>query len=250
MNFIDIPNLPVAKTRLAVVDGRIAADMQTCLEKSGICLIKTERHPDLYEAIAFHPDIMLHHMGGNRIVYAPATSDSVLQSLEKHEFKLVEGAKKLSPVYPADIAYNGARVGNFFFHNLKYTDEILLNELASADIEIVNVRQGYAKCAVAVIDENCIITSDVGIANAAAKRGISVLVVSPQKNISLTGLDYGFIGGSSGMINISQLAVFGNAESLEEFSIIEKFLHHKKIEIVSLSDSIVMDYGSLLPLKT
>lgn len=250
MNFVIVPNLPAMSVSLVVIDGRVTPTIENSLEMSGIRIIKTERHPDLYEAVAFHPDMMLHHIGGNRIIYAPHTSDYLLQQLESQDFELVMGSKKLSSAYPEDIAYNGARVGNLFFHNLKFTDEILLNELTASGVELVHVNQGYAKCAVAVIDETCILTSDTGIACAAKDKGISVLLVPPQKSICLPGLDYGFIGGSSGMLDKSHWAVFGNAESLEMFSSVYKFLQQKNIEIISLSVDVIMDYGSLLTLKT
>lgn len=250
MAFVDAPNLPEDRVKLAVVDGRIGKDLEAGMKSLGIQIIKTGKHPDLYEAVAFHPDMMLHHAGGRRIVYAPGTSPALLESLDSHGFVLVEGLKRLALSYPADIAYNGARIGSFFFHNLKHTDGRLLEELTAAGVEPVHVNQGYAKCSVAIVDENSIFTSDAGIARAAEERGIEALLVPPQKRIRLPGLDYGFIGGCGGMTGRRQWSVFGQAAELEDWPQLEEFLKRKKIEAVSLSDGRITDYGSLLPLKT
>lgn len=47
-------------------------------------------------------------------------------------------------------------------HNFKISDP------AISGFEQVDVRQGYAKCCTCVVDEGSIITSDAGIAKAAA----------------------------------------------------------------------------------
>lgn len=250
LKFVDIPNSPEAPAALAVVDGRIAGKIESCLLNKGIRLIKTQKHPGVLDAVSYHPDIMLHHIGGNRIVYAPGTGHKLLQELESNGFCLVQGSTKLTPVYPGDIPYNGTRVGNYFFHYLEYTDPILLNELEKSNVELVNVKQGYTKCSVAVINENSIITADPAIAGEAAKRDIRALLISPQKNILLPGLDYGFIGGSSGLIGKGSWAVFGKAEKLPAFFQIQEFLNKENCQILSLSDEEVIDYGTLITIKT
>lgn len=250
LSFVDMPNTPSGPLKLAVVDGRVTGSIEKRLLGEGVQLIKTKRYTGLYDAVSFHPDMMLHHIGENRIVFAPNTDTAVLQELESHGFILVPGGRKLNPAYPDDIAYNGARVGRYFLHNLKYTDEIILKELTAAGVELINVKQGYAKCSVAVINENAIITADVSIAKEASRRNIRVLQIPPQKNIKLPGLDYGFIGGCSGLIGKGRWAVFGKAGNLASFHQIREFLNGEDCKIVSLSEDEVIDFGSLLTLKT
>lgn len=250
LEFVDTPNSPAAPATLAVVDGRITCKIECFLLSKGIRLIKTQKHPGVLDAVSYHPDIMLHHIGGNRIVYAPGTGNKMLRELESNGYCLVEGGTKLSPDYPGDISYNGARVGNYFFHYLEYTDPILLNELEKANVELVNVKQGYTKCSVAVINENSIITADPSIAKEAAKRDIRVLIIPPQKSILLPGLDYGFIGGCSGLIGKGSWAIFGKAEKLPSFFQIQEFLKKESCQILSLSDDEVIDLGTLLTVKT
>lgn len=250
MNFIDLPNVPQRPVTLAVVDGRIPSGTELALSGLGVNTIKTGRHPDLYEAVAWHPDMFLHHTGGDSIVYAPGTDGALLRALEDHGFRLIKGGTTLAPGYPADIAYNVARIGSFYFHNLRYTDPVLRNILENMGLTPVNVNQGYSKCSVSIVGENSIITSDTGIAMAAGEKGIEVLLIAAGQNILLPGLDYGFIGGSSGLLGKKNWAISGPASQLEAYPAIFEFLAKRNVSIVSLDSVQVMDIGTILPLKT
>lgn len=247
MRFIEIPNIPEEKVVLAMVDGRISNSLEKGFTANGIQIIKTKLHPFLYNSVAFHPDMFLHHIGGKNIVYAPGTSEDTVRELEKYGFRLVRGETELKNKYPGNISYNAARVGKFVFHNTNYTDKILKNFFSKLDVELVHVNQGYAKCAISVVDENSIITMDRGIAKIADKKGLDVLVVE-EKNIQLKGLDYGFIGGSSCLLDKNIWAVTGNFKTLEACQKIIDFVYDKGKEIISLSEQQVVDMGSPIPI--
>lgn len=247
MKFIDIPNIPEKEVVLAVVDGRISNSVESGFADYGIQTIKTKAHPCLYDSVAFHPDMFLHHIGGKNLVYAPGTSRDTIRDLKEYGFELIRGETELEYKYPGNISYNAARVGKFVFHNTKYTDKILRDFFSKLDVELVHVNQGYAKCAISVVDENSIITMDRGIAKIADKKGLDVLVIE-EKNILLPGLGYGFIGGSSGLIGKNKWAVTGSFETLESCGEILNFLNKKGKKIISLSNQQVVDIGSLIPI--
>jgi hypothetical protein len=89
MGYIAVPNLPVEPVGLAVVDGRISSEAEQTFSQLKIELIKTCRYPGIYEAISYHPDIMLHHVGCDRIVHAPGVNVELLRTLNSHGFKLI-----------------------------------------------------------------------------------------------------------------------------------------------------------------
>lgn len=250
MDFIEIPNLPQKPVSLVVVDGRISVAAEASLERLGVTPLKTERHPGLYEAVSFHPDMLLHHTGGNRIVHAPGIGSALAASLLEAGFRLICGETELTPEYPRDIAYNVARVGGFYFHNLKHTDPVLRKELEKAGAEPVHVEQGYTKCSVAVIDDRTIITSDAGIASVSKTKGIRALLIDPAQNILLPGLNYGFIGGATGLLGKNRLSVNGDARLLKDYHPISRLLSQKGCELLSLSGEQVTDTGSVIPLTT
>jgi len=250
MNYIENPNSPQKPVTLAVVDGRISTDMEQGFTRLGVRLIKTEKYKGIYEAISYHPDIMIHHTGGEQIVYAPGTPSGVLDDLKHAGFHLMAGSTWISSEYPFNIAYNAARVGRFAFHNLKYTDTVLRDELEKMGVELVHVKQGYTKCSISVVDGSSIITSDAGIARVAESRGVEALLIEPEKDILLPGLNYGFIGGSTGLLDKNTWAVTGSIEKLKSAHKIYDYLAAKAIEIVTLSDGQIIDIGSVIPLLT
>lgn len=250
MEFIDVPNLPQNAVRLAVVDGRISDEVERSFEKLGVAVIRTMRHGGLYEAVSFHPDMFLHHVCHDTIIFAPQTGLGLLEQLSSFGFKLVEGVSQLGPRYPADIAYNVARVGRFYFHNLQYTDPVLREALDRQGLEAINIRQGYARCSISIVDENSIITSDAGIARAAEKKKLEVLLLEPGQGILLPGVECGFIGGASGLVDKKSWVVSGDAHTLTSYSIIRDFLDRKNIDIISLAESNITDIGGIIPLKT
>ena len=248
MRFVESPNVPQAPVKAVLIDGRTDSKIISSLVNLGIEVIKTARHLNLYDAVSYHPDVVIHHLGEEFIVYAPGTSHTMLDELRKLGFSLIEGQTPLNEKYPFNIAYNVARVGDLAFHNTKYTDPLLKKELEKRNIEIIHVKQGYSKCSVSIVNNNSIITSDTGIAKAAESRGVEVLLIDPSKNILLPGLDYGFIGGSAGLIDKDKWAVTGDISSLNSSNEIVNFLSCRKIKIVSLSEGSVIDIGSIIPL--
>lgn len=248
MFFVAKPNLPENSVNLAVVDGRISGEAEGELSNLGVKLLKLQPHRSLYAAVCSHPDMLLHHIGGEKIVYAPGTDPTLLAALMTYGFKLLKGESTLHPAYPADIAYNIARVGSRYFHNLKYTDPVIKKQLEKLGVEPVHVEQGYSKCSVLPIDVNSIITSDAGIAKAAEKKGLEVLLVDCERSIRLPGLNYGFIGGAGGMLGGSVCALNGGTDTLSCSEAISAFVSKKNIIIKGLSDDQVTDIGSILPL--
>lgn len=250
MNFLDTPNLPERKVNLVLVDGRIGHEIEEKLMSFKIDYIKTKPLDSLYPSISYHPDIFFHHLENNVIVHAPGVCKEILKKLQGYGFKLLEGQSRLSSKYPKNICYNGARVGKYFFHNTKYTDSIILDFLKKRDVEIIHVNQGYAKCSISVVDENSIITMDRGIAKTAEKKGLDVLLIEEEDGIVLEGLDKGFIGGSTFLVDRYRWAICGNIEKLKTEKKIREFLCKKGIEIISLGNKNPVDVGSVIPLLT
>ncbi|RCX20978.1 hypothetical protein DFR58_101182 [Anaerobacterium chartisolvens] len=248
MNFIEIPGLPRSKACLAIVDGRIEARIEEAMAKQGIALIKTEKHQGVHDAISYHPDVMLHHLGGRYMVYAPETPCSTLDRLRDFGLILIKGETALTHDYPGDSAYNVARVGGHAFHNTRYTDPVLRRELEKRGVDLIHINQGYSKCSICIVDQKSIITGDKGILKATGKKEIEVLHVEQEDNIVLTGFKYGFIGGSTGLLDTTRLAFSGNAGSLKSYAAINEFIKSRGMEIFSLCDGPVKDIGSIIPL--
>ncbi|MDF2840742.1 MAG: hypothetical protein K0Q99_1514 [Clostridia bacterium] len=247
MIFVHKPNLPINNIRIALVDYRIGDEAEKALAIAGVETIKTIPCKELYDAINGHPDIVVHHIGDNKLIVAPNVFDELQPVLTKKGFALTKGETWLNRNYPENVAYNVLRVGSFAFHNTKYTDRSIINEFEKNKINLIHVNQGYTKCSTCVVDENTIITSDYKIAKTAEGCGIECLLIKPG-GIILKGLDYGFIGGCCGLISQNIMAFTGNLDNIQDNYKIVDFLKSKGIEVKILSTKQIFDIGSIMPL--
>lgn len=247
MSFLEVPFVPTEPIKTALVDYRIEPEAEASLQKTGIEVIKTIPCKELYDAIDGHPDIVVHPVGQNKIIVAPNVFDQLQPVLSKKGFALTKGETWLNRNYPSNIAYNVLRIGAFAFHHTKYTDKALKNEFEKMNIQLIHVNQGYTKCSACVVDQSSIITSDSMLAKAAEKHGIESLLIRSE-GIILQGLNYGFIGGSTGLLSSKTLAFTGNLDKLQDNYKIIDFLSRKGIEVKILSTKQIFDIGSIIPL--
>lgn len=247
MKFIESSFIPNKKINLALVDNRISDNMSKYISKLNINLIKTIKCDEAYDAISYHPDICVIKLNNNDILVAPNVYDYYNNNLTPLGFNVIKGNLPIDNKYPNNVQYNVAILGNKAIHNFKYTDSILLDYIEKNKMEKINVNQGYCKCSICIVDKNSIITSDEGIYNEVIKHNIDCLLIE-KGHIDLFELNYGFIGGCSGLISKDTLAFFGRIENHPNFKDIEKFLSKRNKKVLSLSDEKLTDLGSLIPL--
>lgn len=246
--FIETPNLPKGPVSLMVVDGRITSCMEKELLDRGIRVIKTNPIKDVYEAISYHPDIMIHHVGGNIICVAPNIDDKVVYELENEGFVVLSGTTAVQGEYPKDVAYNVARVGEHIICKKDTVDKFLMEILIAKGLKPVYVKQGYSKCSTCVVSSRAIITSDKGIARSCSSENIDVLEIQPGA-IELPGVNYGFIGGCTGYLSFNELAFTGRIENHPDYYKISEFLLKHGKKPINLCENTLLDLGTLLPLK-
>ncbi|WP_399387495.1 DUF6873 family GME fold protein [Thermoanaerobacterium sp. CMT5567-10] len=244
--FLKYPYVPDKKVQAVVVDGR-QMEIAYTLNGLGIKVIMTKKHNSLYEAISFHPDIILHNAGDGHIIIAPGVNKHFVDRLKDLNLDVKFGQTMLSRNYPGNIAYNVARLGDYAFHNLKYTDPILRRMLEEKGVKFIHVNQGYTKCNIAIVDEYSFITSDAGIFKTAVKKGFDCLLIE-QGDIKLYGFEYGFIGGASGLIDKDVFCVAGDLRFHRNYLKIIDFLKYKNKEVLFLTSGEVKDIGSIIPL--
>ncbi len=248
MKPIRIPNLPTDKVKAVIIDGRASEKIKETLRQQEILLIETLPHPDLYPAIAYHPDIMFHHIEDNIMVYAPNTPQPLIGRLEGIGFEMIKGQALLKDKYPLTIPYNVARIGRYAFHNKKYTDPVIRELLISRGIEFIHVKQGYSKCLTCIVNENSIITSDMDIFKKAMAIGIDALLIEPDNCIKLEPFEMGFVGGTTGLIDNNKLFFAGDLKFHKNFYEIINFLSLKNVDMVKINDEMLMDIGTIIPI--
>lgn len=206
-------------------------------------IVRTKSNKNLMKGLDTHPDILVHPLPNGEIV---VDSDN-LEYYKKifPDKNLIPSQSKLSKKYPGDIYLNAFAFKNFFIHNLKHTDEVLLDYYKNSAYELINIKQGYAKCS-CLVTEDFIITSDAGIYE--SLRDFIPIYKINHGEIRLQNFNYGFIGGASGALGkkIFFTGDFSHHSSYEE---ILKIINNYDYEIEILSKDPIEDYGSILFIK-
>lgn len=229
---------------ISFVDYRLTEKQMHLLLNEGLNIIKIPKSNNLYDAISGHPDIQLNIINSKKIILAK-NSNLSLEILNKHHIEFEYSSKELEEKYPKNIFLNAVNLKNFFIHNLKFTDKNLLKHVS--DKELINIKQGYSKCSIAIVNNNALITSDLGIYNALKKYPIDVLLI-PAGDIVLPGLSYGFIGGTCGLISEDKMAFLGNLKNHSYGNDIKNFLFKHNVEPIYLDEGKLIDRGSILTL--
>ena len=247
MKFVKDSFIVSGNLSLALIDKRATSNMKTSLNNKNIKILETTDCSNTYDAIKYHPDISICKLNDNNIIVAPNVYEYYKELLTKYNFNVIKGNSIISSKYPHNIQYNVCIFGKYAIHNFKYTDKLILDYLDKNNYIKINTNQGYSKCSTCIVDENSIITSDEGIFNAVKKYDIDCLLIQTG-HIYLFELNYGFIGGCSGLISKDELAFFGDITSHPDYDKILDFVSSKNKKLVCLSNEKLLDLGSIIPL--
>lgn len=202
----------------------------TYLENAGHVIHNFPELRTVSSLVANHPDVLLCKLGA------------------KPESPIYEGApNELSPLYPGDCRYNAACTGKFFIHKLDVTDAGLLNAAKAScgdELQLIDVRQGYAKCSTVIVDEDSIITYDKGIAKPCEAAGMNVLLVEPCF-VKLRGANTGFIGGASGRVD-DKIVFNGDLSAHPNFREITGFIEERGLGCKWFESYELEDIGSII----
>ncbi|WP_456077918.1 DUF6873 family GME fold protein [Mogibacterium diversum] len=216
--------------KIAYLSSLAHPDLCTYLENAGHVIHNFPELRTVSSLVANHPDVLLCKLGA------------------RPESHIYEGIpNELSPLYPGDCRYNAACTGKFFIHRLDITDsELLAAAKASCEneLELIDVRQGYAKCSTVIIDENSIITYDRGIAKPCEAAGMNVLLVK-SGFVKLRGADTGFIGGASGRVG-DEIVFNGDLSAHPNFREITAFIEGRGLGCKWFESYELEDIGSII----
>lgn len=230
-----------------IVDRYATEEIFNTLEKLNINYYKSAELDFLYKPVCTHPDMQIHFIDESCAVAAPSVFNYYKNILPEY-IQIYKGDRDPGSTYPYDCAYNVAKMGKRVIGNHLYTDKVIQRIYQDMDYEFINVKQGYTKCNLCVVDENTAITEDIGIYNTLKQHEIDVLKV-PAGEIGLKFFEYGFIGGASGKITPEKLCFCGDITKLKYFDEINDFLSKKPVDIICLSQTKPADFGSVLYLN-
>lgn len=229
-----------------IVDHRITNEEKYSLKKLNYDVLICPPNNTLYEAVCGHPDMLLHPINKNTIIIHKEMDQSFINKLKNLNYNVLLSNQNIQTKYPHNIILNALNINNILVHNLKYTDKTLLNYFNQYNK--IHVNQGYTKCSTAIVNDKAIITSDTGIAKSLYKLNFDVLLVPPG-DILLPGLNYGFIGGTCGLLEPNLIAFFGDLKFYKNGDMILNFLKKHNVTPVFLRKGKLIDRGSIFSLN-
>lgn len=245
MHFLKVPNLPESDVGLAAVSGTYPAIL-CALQNLGVKTLPVQPSLSLPCAVSSHADLLCHPLGGNGMIVARGRAD-LKNQLESYDFRVMESMRTIQKPYPVEAALDAARVDHLLFADPSVLDRSIYHFCMKENISLIDVKQGYAKCSIAIVNNRSIITSDRGIAAKALTADLDVLEIRAGF-IQLPGYAYGFFGGTCGLIGKNRLAFTGDLRSHPDSNAILSFLKKRNIEPIFLQKGPLLDIGGILPL--
>ena len=234
-------------SKYLAVDERMCSKSKLELKKLGYELIEISENPTLEKPVSAHPDMNL-LIVGEQLFARKYVND--MFTIVKQSKIVTDANLNVNEilVYPDNVALNCAVVGKSIICNTKYTSKDVSNYANDIGYDIINVNQGYAKCATCIVGENAIITEDDSIEKKCRNYGMDVLKIQ-KGHVRLDGYNYGFIGGCSGLIENNLLVFNGNIELHPQHTEIHNFCTKHNVEAISLNNDALYDVGSIVRLS-
>lgn len=202
-------------------------------------IVRTKSNKNLMKGLDTHTDILVHQLPSGELVVDRENFEYYKKIFP--DKNILPSHSILSKKYPKDAPLNAFSFKNYFIHNLKFTDKVLLDYYKNSGYEMINIKQGYGKCS-CLVTNDFIITSDGGIYE--SLRDFIPIYKINHGEIKLQNFNYGFIGGASGVLGkkIFFTGDFSYNSSHEE---ILKIINKYNYEIEILSKDPIEDFGSI-----
>lgn len=236
--------------KYALIASSTPTDVKKALSVLGCSTIELPPHNSLPSPTASHPDMLIFQIG--KIIFC---SREYFESA-REEFKIISSIgyeiivteEKIREKYPGDILFNGFIMNNRLYCKADGFSSRIKDYALSNGIEIRNVRQGYAKCSVCMVEKNAAITADMSIAKILTDDGVEVLKIS-EGNILLPPYNTGFIGGCSG-VNEERIYFSGNIDLHPDGNAVRDFCKAHGKEVICLSEDTLFDVGTIFFFET
>lgn len=206
-------------------------------------VVRTRANTRVLRGLDTHPDILVHPLPSGDLVVDRDNFGYYEEIIG--DKKIIPSHSSLTGKYPGDILLNAFAFKKIFIHNLKHTDQVILDYYKNRGYELVNIKQGYAKCS-CLVTEDFVITSDGGIFE--SLRDLIPIYKIDHGQIKLQNFNYGFIGGASGVLG-KKIFFTGDLSHHSSYEEILKIINEYDYEIEILSKDPIEDYGTIFFIK-
>jgi len=206
-------------------------------------VIEIPRSNCLYPGVENHVDLHI-HIVDHIIFLSRAIHSSIFDRLKNLgiDFRIID--EDLEAIYPKSAYLNALSLPDYFLHSKSITASILKNHIDASTRRWIDIKQGYARCAVLPISGQALITADDGILNACIPTTLKLLKIQ-LGYVVLEHHNYGFIGGTAGQIQ-DTLYFNGDLSTHPDYQAIETFIHKQNCNIFQVDGLPLQDIGSIL----
>lgn len=223
-----------------LADKRIPLPAKNALNRAGR-LSLLESDSAVYKSISGHPDIFI-CAWKETVVVSPGLSQHIVQGIINQGYKVISGINYPGRSYPSSAVYNAVITDNYLIHNLKITDQVIIETFNNR--KQLHVNQGYTRCNLLPLNGQAFITSDRGIAKVLTAEGMEVLYVDPSP-VVLKGQKHGFFPGCCGIL-YDQVLITGSLNYHPQKEEIINFITSNGMKVKELFDGKLIDVGIIL----
>lgn len=224
---------------LIITDKRIPSQAKEKLSEYGE-IIDFSTDGITYESISGHPDIFFCQVN-DQLIVAPNLPDLYKDVIYKNSIPFIEGEMPVEKKYPGTSRYNIVATDKYLIHNFRYTDSIITN--TGDDLELIHSGQGYTRCNLLPLRNDCFITSDQGINRVLNGFKLETFYIEPEE-ILLPGMKHGFFGGACGIYK-DNVFIIGSLSKLKNGEALKTYFNNLNYQIVELYDGPLFDGGSI-----
>ncbi len=197
----------------------------------------------LYEGIRNHADLQVCKIKDQCFISKEFQKNHSLLSISASN-PFITINETLGNAYPKTARLNIVSSETHLICNTKHVAKAVLNFANACNMEIIHVKQAYTRCTTIPLEENAYITDDPGIAKALRNQRFDVLLVT-RGRVLLPGHDYGFIGGTAGIID-DTIYFNGDLAYHPDGQAIKNYCHDHNHNTVEIKGQQLMDIGSIL----
>ncbi len=227
---------------IIAVSYQISDKLQSAVDAKVVPLLPYDK---LDTPVSSHADMLLCVIENMVFCYEDYYKNNVslFNEIEQKGYDVIRVNHQCNKKYPYDIGLNALIIGKKIFCKKDHAAKEILDYGKQNGYSIIDVKQGYSGCSCFVVNENTVITSDLGMKKSLEKEGIKVYIVSNEK-IVLSGYNCGFVGGS-GFVLDKRAYFFGNFQDLieENHNEILECFQKNQIDVYSIFDECLKDYG-------
>lgn len=247
---IKTPCLPERNVASVLISSDYPDISDVLLNKFNINTIQVQRNNLLSDDIASHPDCVFVQLNNNTAVSDRTVYTNIVNYLTIGEnvfkFSLVNCSGNICSPYPEDVRLNVRVISDMILCNTKYVDKTIKDFADKYNYRLIHCNQGYVACSTVLLNNNALITDDESIYCSAQKNAIDSILIN-KGSVKLKGRDYGFIGGTYGMIGKNLLAFTGNLDTHSDAELIKSFLKKHSVDYIELNDGPLIDIGGIIP---